>query len=1219
MSATPLDIERVPLHGVTLIEASAGTGKTYTLAALFVRLLLEAELTVDQILVVTYTRAATAELRVRIRRRIVQTLDALDGTPPADDPLLCALCERVRAAGEQEPKRKLLSDALLAFDEAAIFTIHGFCQRVLKRHAFESGASFEAELSEDQSLLLDEVVRDFWARELATASEPFVRALKQLNVNIDSLLRFVRRALPNPELRVLPALPLANGAEREPPRALVEAFTAARAQAASLWASDSERILRLLRESALHKALYAPAKLEQFAAELACLADADVLQLPACLEKLTPALLLKNINKGFRPPEHAFFHACAELLEHASPLKAAHERGVHAFLHELLAYARAELARRSEASGTLGFDDLLLKLFGALRGPDGDRLAEVVQRSYRAALIDEFQDTDPVQLEVFRRIYAPRPGAVAPALFLIGDPKQAIYAFRGADIFAYLAAASGAIDRVHSLATNYRSDPGLLAAISQLYARAERPFVFEEISYRPVDARPGAQDALTPSLELLVLQRPPGQDDKPLSKADAESQLPGRVAAEISRLLASDASLEGERVQPGDVAVLCRTNAQAAQVQAALRMLGIPAVLDGDASVFDSAMAEELGRLLWAMAEPADGARVRAALATAAVGQTAEQLLALEADEAAWDEWVVRFHLYQSLWQTRGFLRALHTLCEALEVSARLLALPDGERRYTDLWHLAELLHEEEQRTRKGPHALLDFYRRVREGSAAREGMALEDVQVRLESDAHAVTLTTIHKSKGLEYPIVYCPYLWVSSQLMNGDKLMPLYHDRAAQDRATLFLPGDRAGSVNAREREAALEGAQLEARAEGARLLYVALTRAKHRLSLVWGALYGYADSALGGLLQPQGGNDAQLVGELEQLAALSGGRLAARPLMAAEEARHYEPPRTAAEALRPRVASFPAHAHARVGSFSALVESDKWHPRPEPEALDRDALTSALTSLEPELAAEPRVPLADFATGASFGHLVHAIYENADFTAVTPDALTGTVRAVLDEYAADASWAEPLTAAIHETLQTPLSAAGGELPSLASVSREQRLNELEFMFPVAETALSDAPRAALSARQLSQLLADHAASDAERAYAAQLGKLRFAPLRGFLRGFIDLVVEHAGRYYVLDYKSNRLGETARDYRRPQLVAEMHRHHYTLQYLLYSVAVHRYLGLRLPGYDYDRHFGGVYYLFIRGMSPKHEAGSGVLYERPSRALIDALSGLLSRPEVSA
>lgn len=1211
-TAAPLDLQHVALHGVTLIEASAGTGKTYTLAALYMRLLLESELRVDQILVVTYTRAATAELRVRIRKRIVQAIEALD-SGASDDAELRKLVEEARHKGQTTRRRVRLSDALRSFDEAAIFTIHGFCQRVLKRHAFESGAPFEVELGEDQRLLLEEIVCDFWAARLARASETLVRALARHRLDIASSVRFLQRTLPNPQLAIEPA-----GGEPDTEQ-LEQVYRDARARAASLWAAERDAIIRALLQPGLHKAIFSEKKLRETYLPLCeCLATCDVFDLPNAFSDLTPERLADRTNKGYTTPRHAFFEDCADLHQAADTLREAFDQQVYQFSHELLAYARCELARRAEAQGRMGFEDLLLRVYDALRGEHGPALIEVVREQYRAALIDEFQDTDPVQLEVFRRIYA---GASEQLpLFLIGDPKQAIYAFRGADIFAYLSAARRTVDRVYSLAINRRSDPSLVRAVQAIFARAAQPFVFSDIAYHHVSAAPQAVDQLAgPALELLFVPR--GKEPSAqLGKLEIES-IPARIAAEITQLLgaSSAAELDGRPIEPRHIAVLCRTNAQALAVQAALREVRVPAVLDGDASVFDSPMAEELGRWLWAMVEPADSARVRAALATRGLAVSADTLLELDRDQHAWDEYVARFQELQQLWQTRGFMRALHALCDAFDVAENLLALPDGERRYTDLWHLAELLHEQALSTRKGPRALLDFYRQVRANEAEQSGMALEDVQLRLESDAHAVTLTTIHKSKGLEFPIVFCPYLWALGGRHPTDKRSPLFHDRSAGDRPTLLLPTRGAVPDNADR------AAEREALAEHARLAYVALTRAKHRLYLVWGAFKGFHESALAYLLhQPPGrvadslheltaaraknASDTELLADLSELALAAEGAVHVRPLLAADAALPYLRAPLAPRALEARVGQRAGREPQRIGSFSSLAASDP-SEHSEPEALDHDALASAAASV-PELAPETleRVAWDEFPAGASFGHLVHAIYEHADFSAGQLE-LEPVVQNALADFGRDLSWSAPLCAAVFDTLHTSLRVDGGELPSLASVSPQARLCELEFVFPVAH---AHSEHAGIAPERLAQVLHAHACSDHERAYVERLRKLRFAPLRGFLRGFIDLVVEHEGRYYVLDYKSNRLGPTAADHRRDKLEPVMRRHHYPLQYLLYTLAVHRYLALRLRGYDYDRHFGGVYYLFVRGMSPKHELGSGVFYDRPRRELIGALGELL-------
>jgi exodeoxyribonuclease V beta subunit len=402
------------------------------------------------------------------------------------------------------------------------------------------------------------------------------------------------------------------------------------------------------------------------------------------------------------------------------------------------------------------------------------------------------------------------------------------------------------------------------------------------------------------------------------------------------------------------------------------------------------------------------------------------------------------------------------------------------------------------------------------------------------------------------------------------------------------------------------------------------------------VWGAIRGFEESALGFVLH-QGPicsdadatrqqlkkqltkfYDADLRNTLQQLSAAEPDALSVRPLLRAADEPRYEPEADRGERLAARAATFPVRPQARVGSFSALVESDHKRARPspaaEPEPLDRDAQARdqpAETEVVP-VASVTRVALADLPAGASFGHLVHGIYERADFQVKQASELRALVASCLSEFGGDSSWEPALSSAIFDSLNVQLSAAGGELPRLAAVPPAQRLNELEFVFPVA-----DAADGALVPRRLGQLLAAHARDVEERAYADQLGRLRFSPLRGFLRGFIDLALEHDGRFYVIDYKSNRLGEHADDYQRPRMLSEMRRHHYVLQYLLYSVALHRYLSLRLPGYSYEQHFGGVYYLFVRGMSVAHAPGSGVLFERPACSLIEELSACLRSPEL--
>ncbi|HEX2675778.1 MAG TPA: 3'-5' exonuclease, partial [Polyangiales bacterium] len=554
------------------------------------------------------------------------------------------------------------------------------------------------------------------------------------------------------------------------------------------------------------------------------------------------------------------------------------------------------------------------------------------------------------------------------------------------------------------------------------------------------------------------------------------------------------------------------------------------------------------------------------------------------------------------------------------------------ERRLTDLAHLMELLHTQALYTRQGSFALASWYERMREDSRLRVGMASQSAQIRLESDAHAVTLTTIHKSKGLDYPIVYCPFLW-DGKLLRGDKYLD-FHDLDHDNRRSL----DHVKDNPAWDRHK--QWAETEALAEHLRLVYVALTRAKHRVSVVWGGINESHSSALAYLLhQPPGApalglaaataartdglSDAAMISDLAALAEAAEGCIGVRLLEGGEDPGSYEHREGDIELHEPVLPKL-ARDIVRASSFSRLATKTK-QPLASSvdDAHDLDAADEGLpaptgeggdAAAAPELAAQgPRIALAEFPTGAVRGQAIHTIYENIDFRETDPAALLPHVEGALASYGMDTRAAPELGNALAATLLTPIDAEG--LPNLACLAPEHRLAELEFVFPVAyagERAARDAP---LRPSTLARVLAAHATSDAEREYADKVAKLEFSSLHGYLRGFIDLVARHDGRYYVLDYKSNHLGKHAGDYAHAPMQAAMFEHHYVLQYLFYVVAVHRHLAQRLPDYDYDRHFGAVYYLFVRGMAPNHAPGSGVYRARPSRALIDDLSRALQSP----
>jgi exodeoxyribonuclease V beta subunit len=1230
---TALDPLGLPLAGTALIEASAGTGKTYTLATLYLRLLLEQRLQVGQILVVTYTNAATAELRDRIRRRLREALAVfahLDrtGEPPADAgsdraPLV-ALAEASRRAGTLAADQAHLAAALRGFDEAAIFTIHGFCQRILLENAFESGVPFDAELVTEEGPLCREMVQDFWLRTLYDAPAAFVRRAYDAGLVPDRLEQLARRVLTHRDMEVLP-----EGAR--PPSAqeiarLTAEHRAARGAAAEIWTRARAEIEPLVDPRHLNRTSYPEDKIAAWCAELD-----DWLMRPsgpafapfARIEKFAASHLAAKTKRDGVTPRHAFFAACERIHAAQQAIEGEYREFELWLQRELVRYVRGEVAARHERANTQSFDDLLYRLRDALRAPStGDVLADRIRERFRAALIDEFQDTDPVQYEIFRTVY----GGRAP-LLLIGDPKQAIYGFRGADVFTYVAAKAGA--QAHTLDTNHRSAPGLVVAVNTLFKRARDPFVFAEIPFHEVRPAPGKAASLegplasAPPLEVLFLRH-----DKPAkatSKDPFERHVPGVVANEVVRLLQSGTSVGGRPLHAGDVAVLCRANWQAVAMQEELRRHGVPSVLHGDDSVFESPEAEEIERVLRAVAEPADPGLVRAALATRLVGFDAPALAALQADETTWDRWAARFREWLDVWTEQGFMAAFRRLLDACETQRRLLSLEDGERRLTNVLHVAELLQTAAREAHRGPLALVDWLSLMRHDAAARVEVAKEAAQIRLESDERAVQLVTIHRSKGLEYGVVYCPFAWHGGDLHTTERSWVKYHD--PDERLALKL------DLGSSEREAHLDRAKLEDFAENLRLLYVAMTRAKHRCSLVWACAPSAKHAPLGYLLHQVPGPTAEatvgatkerirqldedaMLADLRRLAEESSGSIGVRELPLPDAAiprlLHAAAGEDAGGLAGPREARRTLDAVWRTSSFSRLAASGGRTSHGAEEGIDRDEGTAiAHGELAPGRAPRGATPvvLHGLRAGARTGELLHWILEQLDFTREGTDELVARVREGLARFACDAAYEPVLVRGIADALATPLGGTAGSF-ALAALPRERRLDELPFLMPV---------RRGFDRNRLAACFERHPSPRLPADYAGRIRRLGFGMLEGFLAGFIDLVFEHGGRWYVVDYKSNFLGPQPDDYAPARLAREMSLHHYVLQYHLYVLALHRHLAARLPGYDYERHFGGVYYLFLRGMSPANPPSCGVFHDRPGAALVGELSALLGEPATGA
>jgi len=1196
------DLLDTPLEGTNLIEASAGTGKTYTIAGLLLRLVLEKDIPIGEVLVVTYTEAATSELKDRVRKRLREAFEAFSGTP-SDDAFVNQLLEKHT---DHSAAARKLNFAVNDFDQASIFTIHGFCFRTLLDQAFASGILFDTELVTSEEPFVREIIQDFWRKHFYTTSHLFYNYALEKGLKLETLRETVRKGTGTPCIRIIPrqGLPDCSAAESE--------FRNRFELTAKAWARDKEEIRELLTTyPGLNRSRYRETSIPGWMLSMDACFSGECRSCAPCagFEKFTPEVIEAATKKGHSPPSHPMFELCGELGRAQERLRQVYDEKILGLRIELFDYVRAELESRKHRKNILFFDDLLVKLERALSGPEGSRLAEIVKSKYRAALIDEFQDTDSIQYAIFERIF----GDPESILFLIGDPKQAIYGFRGADIFTYMDASRKTPARF-TLSGNWRSEPALISAINTVFSDSDNPFVYDEIRFHPAKPPAGkTQELLTfdgkpePPLQVWMLPSSENADGKALGKEKAGEIAAGATAGEISRLLAAGGdgkALIGDRpLREGDIAVLVRRHREAAIVRNALSSLGIHSVLHDLGNLFDAREAGELARVLAAVANPSDERLLRAALVTDIMGVRGEELDGFSRDDSGWDRWPAAFREYHESWSRNGFFRMFRSLLSREGVLPRLMALPDGERRCTNIVHLSEVLHRAAIAGGLSVSGLVKWLSTQMNAATPRT----EEHQLRLESDAEAVKIVTIHKSKGLEYPIVFCPFAWTGSRIKDAG--FTFHWESPEGTVLTLDL-----GSPEQQRNRTLAEKEQL---AENLRLLYVALTRAKHRCYLAWGRvndagtsapayLFHYGGSAnSGSLLDSMAAHfksldDDAIHDDLERLAGKSRGTIQTSDLP-----RRQAEPGTVAEMTSPelncRVFEGSINRTWRVSSFSSLVSRQP----AKAEMADRDE------TFQPEAAVDTGPVESDrsraamdiftFPRGPVSGILLHEIFEKIDFASGDQACISECVAASLTEHGFDSSWLEPVCSMVRKVLTTPLE-PDNEALTLSGVGARERLSELEFHFPLRR----------VNENKLRDVLTRFTRDADGYLGGSNLDRLVFQPLEGFMKGFIDLVFRAEDRFHIVDWKSNYLGPSIESYNREALQKAIFRNFYNFQYALYTVAVHLYLGTRIPGYSYDTHFGGVYYLFVRGMDPARGPLYGIHRDRLSRDYVEALCSVL-------
>ncbi|MDQ6817046.1 MAG: UvrD-helicase domain-containing protein [Actinomycetota bacterium] len=1115
--APSFDVRGSLPEGITVLEASAGTGKTYAIAALAARYVADG-IPLERILLVTFTRMATGELRERVRERLRDVEHrlgrALAGSPAAGDRIVELLADAPREI--VAARRARLAASLANFDAATIATIHGFCQEVLGGLGIAADLAPETDFVEDVSDLISEVVDDLYVRKFHRDARP---ALDRAQA-----LRIARIAIENPAAPIAPA----TG------------------------------------------------------------------ELPEMRRRL----------------------ACS---------------------------ARVELEARKRRLGVMTYDDLLTRLDAALSGPQGPAIAARLRERYEVVLIDEFQDTDPVQWSIMRRAFGGN-----RTLVLIADPKQAIYSFRGADVYAYLEAAHEAQTRP-TLTTNWRSDQALIDAYDALFGNArlgEEGIVYRRV--RAADSNRAARLHGAPRGAPLRI-RFVARESVALTRGGFAASKAAReyvakdLAADLVDLLSSGAEVEirpqggtapsSKPISPGHIAVLVATNRNAALVRGALADAGIPAVINGAGSVFGTETAFDWLRLLEALERPGSSSRAHGAALTPFLGWSPERIAS--ADEGSWEQIHGRLHDWAGELRATGVAAMVEAIAAQENLAGRLLGAPDGERHMTDLRHIGQLLHRARSQDGLGITALTGWLRqRIVEADQDRGD---EERSRRLESDADAVQVLTIHRSKGLEFPIVYAPFLWEPTFIPKNEPVT--FHDGDAGKVRTLDL--SLQGAAFRRHREQSI----VELRGEDLRLAYVALTRARHQAVIWWIASWDSADSPLGRLLFAREDNGS---------IATSGGRppgddVALERLQAvAEQAPGCVSVERSSLGLPRRwSASLPEPGRLTTATFGRWLDR-RWRrtsysdittgahdmrvaSEPEEPVISDEPPTEIVPSPGRSTVSDPVVaipsPLAAMPVGVDVGTFVHRLLEATEFDAPDLDAeLAVRFEAVRARTAVEVGDPAAALGGIRIAIETPLGPVLGHR-RLRDFGRADRLDELVFELPLAG---GDRPSGSVTPALIADVLRECVpADDPLSGYVHRLAEPALRQtVRGYLTGTLDLAVRTNGtdepRYAVLDYKTDWLapvGEplTSWHYRPEALSAEMCRRHYALQALLYAVALHRYLRWRVPGYSCDRHLAGVAYLFLRGMTGPDTpalgaAPYGVFAWRPPTGLVQALSDALDQ-----
>jgi exodeoxyribonuclease V beta subunit len=1282
----PFDIFNTAIEHCNLIEASAGTGKTWSLTGLYLRIVVEKNLLPENILVVTYTKAATAELNGRIRSRLHSALLWLDGKCSQEDKeFLEALFSSWKSHYPDTVVRQRLINALSSFDKAAIFTIHSFCQRLLNDYAFEAGNRFNLIPVTDTSEQLETVVYDFWRQHLNEFSQDkgWITWLVENKQSPMDWLKAVTDHKSKPYQIIFEPEEAEievdiQSSEQEITRICKEfektkeKLKTLQIKCLDLWRENSKEIISCFKKSLeqgdLKAGSYKIDDLEKYQQSLISLLENELIpksKITILEKKFCQKEIESKVKNNCIAPAHDFFSLMDDFVEihtrfneekksivklekELSKAKdAIYQLQLQKELCELLIYIDKKFPELKLAQGIIDFDDMILNVYHALKGTQGHSFAKAVSQQFSAALIDEFQDTDPLQFEIFSQLFV----QTNTPLFYVGDPKQAIYSFRGADIHAYYQAAQAA-DSQLTLMKNYRSTPQMVDSINALFSPQYNSFISEHIVFDWVESTEKEQfiveddsDDQDKALQFFIAQ---SEDGTPFTRSVADPMAVVHTVEQIAQLLekarngkAYFKSKQGEvrPLKPKDIAILVPRHKDGDALHSALSLRGIASVRQGRDKVLDSQAASTMLRLVRAVAEPGQESYLLELLGDPLIGTNAFDIFQLKDNVRDWENLIEFFWDLRKAWIESGFSTMFRQWLdtpdkETLRLSERLMNFMDGERHLTDLMHLAEIL-QQQSRYSVGIQPLISWLQHAMDGQSSDD-----EYQLRLESDSERVKIVTLHACKGLEYDLVFCPFLWAGTMPKKESIISAHKDDKALVDFGSEYF-NDHFMMANE------------ESLMEQLRLLYVALTRPVHRCYVFWAHVqYNQwiytANSALAWLLYADGSmlaegsiqaDGSQADNVCEQL------RNKVRAMSFDDIVKGVEDFCASAGSRQPENVT---HNFASVGYeiVSNITGQTKTEERlnfeeEDPKKLDIATVSdrqyspgwfqtsfSALVKdqhvtlsehaddlpLESDIKSEnPSIDIFSFPRGALPGECIHSIYEHWDFCNTDEALLNELVARELDRFSVDKvderiQWIQPVSKMVMNTLNNPLNKEGF---CLAKLTAENRQAEMEFLIS-----------ARGSIHGLQNVFKEHQHS-LPKDFVEACKQIDSRIINGFLTGFIDLIFkDEQGRYCVLDWKSNHLGMQSGEYGQKPMERAMASHHYYLQALVYLVALHRYLTHSLSNYDMGQHLGGAWYLFVRGIdehSAFDENGmNGVYHFQPGLELIKDLDKALLPSEKS-